>query len=108
MLKSLADYEAKELGSRFVEWEKTQPASRYPPTWVIANISKMNSQGGAITDQEGRRQHLVTGTNPPKEILILTLENELRDLTGIRIEALKDSSLIKNGRSGGERQLLLN
>jgi len=97
LLKALADYEAKELGSRFAEWEKTQAGKPIPPTWVIANISRMNSLGGATLTKKDDGSVLITGTNPPRETLVFTLETELKGITGIRIEALKDTSLVKNG-----------
>ena len=53
LVKALADYEAKELGSRFAEWEKSQAGKPVPPTWSIAKDRADEVGGRRDADQEG-------------------------------------------------------
>jgi cytochrome c553 len=97
LVRELADYEAKQLPGRFAEREKLQASKPAPPGWLIPNIASMKSAGGATLTKQDDGSILVGGTNPPKETLTFTLETDLTGITALRIEALKDSSLAKNG-----------
>jgi Protein of unknown function (DUF1549)/Protein of unknown function (DUF1553)/Planctomycete cytochrome C len=96
-VKALADYEAKELPGRFVEWEMTRAGKPVPPAWVIPEVVAMKSAGGATLSKRDDGSIVVSGTNPPKETLTFTLETGVTRLTSLRIEALTDPSLVKNG-----------
>lgn len=97
LTKALADYEARELSSHFAEWEKAQAGKPVPPTWIFPTIIKMQSAGGATLTQKDDGSVLVSGTNPPKETLSFTFETNLAGIRALRIEALSDPSLVKNG-----------
>jgi len=97
LVKALAEYEAKELPGRFAEWEKSRAGKPDPPTWVVPSLVAMKSAGGATLTKRDDGSVAVTGTNPPKETLTFTLETDQSRLTAIRIEALADPSLVKNG-----------
>jgi Protein of unknown function (DUF1549)/Protein of unknown function (DUF1553)/Planctomycete cytochrome C len=96
-VRALAEYESRELPGRFAEWEKALAGKPVPPTWVVPEVVSMKSAGGATLTKKEDGSILVGGTNPPKETLTLSLETNLRGITGLRIEALKDPSLVKNG-----------
>jgi cytochrome c553 len=97
LVKALADYEAKELPGRFAEWEKTQAGKPIPATWLFPAIASMKSASGSTLTKKDDGSVLVGGLNPPRELLSFTFDTELKGITGIRIEALTDSSLVKNG-----------
>jgi mono/diheme cytochrome c family protein len=97
LLKALADYEAKDLGLGFAEWEKSQVGKPAPPTWIVPTIVAMKSANGSTLTKKDDGSVLVSGTNPPRELLSFTLETNLTGIRAIRIEALADASLVKNG-----------
>ena len=97
LVKAVADYEAKVLPGRFAEWEKTHAGRPVPATWFIADITTMRSWGEATLTKKDDGSILVGGTNPPREALTFTIQTTLKGVTGLRIEALKDPSLVKNG-----------
>lgn len=97
LVKALADYEAKDLSRRFAEWEKSQAGKPVPLTWIYPTIVSMKSTGGATLTQKEDGSILVTGTNPPREMLSIQLETNLTGIRALRIEALTDPSLVKNG-----------
>lgn len=97
LVKALADYEAKELSSRFAEWEKSQAGKPIPPTWIVPTIASMKSANGSTLTKKDDGSVLVSGTNPPRELLSFTLETNLTGIRALRIEALTDPSLVKNG-----------
>jgi hypothetical protein len=97
LVKALADYETKELPGRFAEWEKTRAGKPVPPTWIIPTIASMKSASGSTLTKKDDSSLLVGGPNPPRELLSFTFETELKGITGLRIEALTDPSLVKNG-----------
>jgi mono/diheme cytochrome c family protein len=97
LLTALADYEMKELPRRFAEWEKAQTGKPVPSTWIVPTIVAMKSASGSTLTKKDDGSVLVSGTNPPKELLSFTLETNLTGIRAIRIEALTDPSLVKNG-----------
>jgi cytochrome c553 len=97
LVKAVADYEAKELPARLADWEKTQAGKSAPPGWIVPTIVSMKSASGSTLTKKDDGSVLVGGPNPPRETLAFTLETDVKGLTGLRIEALKDASLVKNG-----------
>src|SRR5262249_42763254 len=82
---------------RFAEWEKAQAGKPVPPTWVVPEVVSMKSAGGATLTKKEDGSVLVGGANPPKETLTFTIETGIGKLTSLRIAALTDPSLVKNG-----------
>ena len=97
LVKAVANYEANELDGRFAEWEKTQAGKPVPATWVYPIIAAMKSANGSTLTKKDDLSVLVGGPNPPRELLAFNLETNLQGMTGLRIEAMKDPSLVKNG-----------
>ena len=97
LLKAVAEYEAKELPGRFAEWEKSQTGKPVPPTWVVPTITAMKAANGSTLTKKDDGSVLVGGPNPPRELIAFTFQTELKGITGLRIEALTDPSLVKNG-----------
>src|SRR5439155_6038602 len=96
-VKGLADYEAKVLPARFAEWGKAQAGKPVPPLWVVPTVAAMKSASGSTLTKKDDGSVLVGGPNPPREMLAFTLETELKGITGLRLEALTDPSLVKGG-----------
>ncbi|HEX3152845.1 MAG TPA: PSD1 and planctomycete cytochrome C domain-containing protein, partial [Gemmataceae bacterium] len=97
LVMAVTDYESHDLPGRFAEWEKTQSGKPVLAGWVIPAIASMKAANGSTLSKKDDGSVLVAGPNPPRETLALTLETDLKGLTGLRIEALKDPSLVKGG-----------
>ena len=75
-----------------------QAGKPVPPTWVIPRIVNVRSAGNEATlTRKDDGSVLVGGANPPREMLAFNLETDVSGLTALRIEALMDPSLVKNG-----------
>ena len=97
LVRAIADYEAKELPAKFAVWEKDQVGKPALAGWVYPTIAAMKSASGSTLAKKDDGSVLVGGPNPPRETLAFTLETDLKGITGLRIEALADASLVKNG-----------
>jgi mono/diheme cytochrome c family protein len=97
LIKARSEYEANELPGRFADWEKTQAGKPVPPAWVVPTIASMKSASGSTLTKKDDGSVLVGGPNPPRELLSFTLQTHLKGVTGLRIEAMTDPSLVKNG-----------
>jgi cytochrome c553 len=97
LVKAVVEYEAKELSGRYAEWEKTQAGKPVPTTWFVADVTGMKSAAEATLTRKDDGSVLVGGPNPPRETLTFTIETSLRGITALRVEALKDPSLVKGG-----------
>ena len=69
--------------------------------WVPVEPWEISSQGGASFKKLEDKSVLAGGANPDKDTYEITLKTSLRNLTGIRLEALTDDSLPGKGASRG-------
>ena len=71
---------------------------RYPaPHWTVLKPVEMKSQGGATLTLKDDGSILASGTNPARDHYTLVAKTDLARITAIRLEALTDPSLPKNG-----------
>lgn len=83
-----------------VEWEKIlagnggKPAQ---PEWVALAPEELASEGGATLAKVADNAILVSGQNPPQDSFTISAKIKPQEITGIRIEALPDSSLVNSG-----------
>ena len=94
--KSLKDFETASLPTRFREWQKSRKDATIP-TWAIPDVASTKSSGGATLTKQDDGSILVSGKNPPIETLTIVLNTEMTDIASIRLEAMSDPSLVKNG-----------
>jgi len=91
-------YEREQLPQRLAEWEadKSQTApGRF--VWFVPRIRNMKSAGGATLQMQTDGSVLVTGKNPDKETLTFEVETHLPEVRSLRVEALRDSRLVRGG-----------
>ena len=93
---ALRKFEDEQLPARFAAWQKQQ-AKSLKIDWVIPEIASMRSSGGATLTKQDDGSILVSGKNPPIETLTIELSPVMSKITGIRLEAMSHSSLVKNG-----------
>ena len=88
-------FERDELPGRFDAWRKSQAAPT--PSWVILDPAEYRSQGGATLTPVGDGSLLASGTNPDFDTYTIVVQTDLANITAVRVEALADPSLVKNG-----------
>ena len=95
---TLAQYEKDELPKRFVAWAKNPPASALKKQdWMILDHLQPKSLDGATFTKQGDGSFIVGGKNPANDRWVLTAEVAATGLNAIRIEALTDKSMKRNG-----------
>ncbi len=97
--KELADVEKKVRDSH-AEWEKhlrESLSNTGEPTWTVLVPETAASENGATLTQTDDGVILVSGQNPATDVFTITLKTKLANITGIRLEALPDDTLINRG-----------
>jgi hypothetical protein len=85
-------------------WEKTIPTGSVSVvTWHAAAAADLRSENGATMKQQADQSILVTERNTNKDVYeVSLLPGELKQLTGIRLEAMPDANL--NGGGPGRSE----
>ena len=95
---ALAKYEKDELPKRFAAWAKNPPASALKKQdWMILDHLQPKSLDGATFTKQTDGSFIVSGKNPANDRWVLTAELAATGLNAIRIEALTDKSMPRNG-----------
>jgi hypothetical protein len=99
-----SDRERDELAQRLragqAEWEKTLTTTENKnaePRWDALIPETMQSTGGATLAKSDDGAVLASGENPARDTFVLTVRTRVSPLTGIRVEALPDSSFVNSG-----------
>lgn len=90
----------KQARESHADWEKSLRASLSStgePTWAVLSPDQVVSQNGATVTKLDDGTVLLTGPNPPTDVLTLTLKTKLANISGLRLEALTDDSLVNKG-----------
>ena len=95
---ALAKFEKDELPKRFAVWTKNPPKSALQRQgWMILDHLQPKSLDGATFTKQADGSFLVGGKNPANDRWVLTAELQTMGLNAIRIEALTDKSMPRNG-----------
>ena len=95
---ALAKFEKDELPKRFALWAKNPPKSvLQKQDWMILDHLQPKSLDGATFSKQADGSFLVGGKNPANDRWVLTAELQTMGLNAIRIEALTDKSMSRNG-----------
>ncbi|MFO0802754.1 MAG: PSD1 and planctomycete cytochrome C domain-containing protein [Gemmataceae bacterium] len=95
--EAVAKYEKEQLPAKLAAWEKARTDKPVSLAWVLPEIEKMESTGGATLAKQPDGSVLVSGKNPVTDNLRFTLTTTATDLKSLRIEALTHPTLVKNG-----------
>ncbi len=102
-------FEKEELPGRFDQWLQNPPEKPpVQPDWAILGNAEPKSLEGAsfVPQQDG--SFLLAGQNPETDRWVVTAKVALPSVRAIRIEALTDKSLKKNGPGrGGKGNFIL-
>ena len=95
---ALAKFEKDELPRRFALWAKNPRKSALQKRdWMILDHLQPKSLDGATFSKQADGSFLVGGKNPANDRWVLTAELQTMGLNAIRIEALTDKSMPRNG-----------
>ena len=95
---ALAKFEKDELPRRFALWARNPPKSALQKQdWMILDHLQPKSLDGATFSKQADGSFLVGGKNPANDRWVLTAELQTMGLNAIRIEALTDKSMPRNG-----------
>ncbi len=96
LIAKLEAFDQKELSSRFDVW-RTNHGKVASSNWLILEPTSATSSGGATLSKQSDGSFLASGKNPKFDTYKFTARTEQQNITAIRIEALADASMIKNG-----------
>ncbi len=92
--------EQGELETRFRAWSSAQATSLVPfpvPPWLVLHFEQAASSGGATLTELPDGSYRASGKNPDFDRYTFVARTTLGRLTGLRVEALADNGLVKNG-----------
>ncbi len=96
LVAALAKFEAEELARRFESWLAGNPAPP-SPAWLAPAIEAPISSGGAKWTAQPDGSWLATGPKPDFDSYTFTVRNVEGTLAHLRLEALADPSLPRQG-----------
>jgi Protein of unknown function (DUF1549) len=97
LVAALDTFEKESLPSRLAAWEKSG-ARPTPPSWLVLDNLIPQSQGGATLTRQADGSFLATDKNPDFDTFTFTGPAPAEMIiTAIKVEALADPSLVKNG-----------
>ncbi len=97
--KAATNSRARELAALQAEWEQMRlVAAQIAPIWSPLEPTTASALHQTLVVQPDR-SILATGANPPQDTYTVTAKPAPGQLTAIRLEALRDSSLTQNGLS---------
>ncbi|MEI6534165.1 MAG: DUF1553 domain-containing protein, partial [Verrucomicrobiaceae bacterium] len=94
-------FEKEHLPARMTEWEKSgaRPA---PAQWLTLDKAEAKSEGGATLTPQADGSFLASGTKPEFDTYTFTTPLPATAITGVKLEALADASLVKQGPGRAE------
>ncbi|MBS0263732.1 MAG: PSD1 domain-containing protein [Planctomycetes bacterium] len=97
--KALAELEQK-LRAGQPDWERAladQTGKPQSPEWTVLTPITVQSQAGATLTAQADGAVLATGDNPARDTFVVTVKTPGPALTGLKLEALPDASLVNSG-----------
>ncbi len=93
----LTRYEREQLPQKLEAWIKSPASKNLPIAWHLPETVSANSAGGAAFVPQPDGSLLATGKNPDFDTYTIVVRAGLKHITGFRLEALADPSLVKGG-----------
>ncbi len=95
--KVLEDLRAK-LKTKQAAWEQhILQALKEEPQWSVLSVENFNATGNPTHKLQKDGSVILTGKNPDKSTYTITTKPDLTKITAIRLEALTDPSMTKDG-----------
>jgi mono/diheme cytochrome c family protein len=98
LVNAVTQFEKEELPARLAAWERSEEANALKQSsWVVLDVTGLRAESGAALTRKDEGSVLVGGTNPDNDRFTFGATTEVKNITKLRIEALADPSLPKNG-----------
>lgn len=94
-LEKVLKRQTPELDAAQAEWEGEMLSE--PTKWTALDPVSFESTSGSTLTKLSDKSLLASGASPEKDTYVIVARSELREITGLRIEALPDSKLPKGG-----------
>lgn len=94
---ALAKLESEVLPGRLAAWEKEGRAKTENFTWIVLDPQTLKSEGGATLTKLPDGSILAGGANAQFDTYTFVVHTNVTGFTAVRLEALADPSLVKNG-----------
>ncbi|HEV3138330.1 MAG TPA: PSD1 and planctomycete cytochrome C domain-containing protein, partial [Pirellulales bacterium] len=93
---ALAQFETDELPSRHEKWLANVVAP-VAAKWLVVDVESTKSDGGATLAKQPDGSQLASGKNATSDVYTFVVPTRLKGITAVRLDALADPSLPKNG-----------
>jgi len=98
LVTALTKFKKEGLPKRFAAWAKNPPSDTDQKVgWMILDHLQAKSLDGAAFSKQPDGSFIVGGKNPANDRWVLTAELQAVGMSAIRIEALTDKSMKRNG-----------
>jgi mono/diheme cytochrome c family protein len=98
LVDELKAFETNELPGRLAAWKGSEDClAAKSASWVVLDLAGLRAEGGAALSRKDDGSVLVVGNNPDSDRFTFSAVTDVRNISALRIEALSDSSLPKNG-----------
>lgn len=116
LVEQLQMFEKAELPARFDRWlkaarEKSSQSKddvgqsspdKNAPVWIIASPTEVRSQNGQVFTRQADGSYVAGGANPDFDTVTFTITTQMRGLTAMRLEAMANEGLARNGPGRAE------
>ncbi|MBI3836841.1 MAG: PSD1 domain-containing protein [Planctomycetia bacterium] len=96
LAEALAKFEKEQLPGRYDMWLASD-AKPVAPKWLVPDVQSAKSDGGATFTRQQDGSYLASGKNASSDVYTFVVQTSLKGVTAVRLDALVDSSLPKNG-----------
>jgi hypothetical protein len=95
-------YEQQQLPLRLGAWEQSAEVGQVRQTpWIVLELAHLKSNGGATLSPQEDGSVLVSGASPQTDWFTFSVTTSLPSISALRLEALPDASLPKEGAGRG-------
>lgn len=101
LVAALDRYRRERIPERFEQWEKSRPPGD-PVEWRVLDFEMASSEVGAEFSRREDGSYLVGGTNGKFDVYTLVAPTLAAGMTALRLEALADPALPKEGPGRAE------
>lgn len=102
IVEELTRFEKTQLPGKLSKWEADGASLTKAARWLILDQVEAKSAGGATFKKLDDGSFLATDKKPDNDSYSFVIQTDLTGLTGLRLEALADPSLVKNGPGRGD------
>lgn len=97
LVEKLTKFEREQLPGKLAKWEAEGASLAKAAQWLVLDQAEARSAGGATFKKLEDGSFLATDKKPDNDTYTFVIQTDLVGMTGLRLEALTDPSLVKGG-----------